>query len=269
MNLNNTVSVMRDAAKDAGEYIFKRVGRIKRLDYKGDVKNLVTDVDKGAERIIIKLLKKSFPEYGFLAEESGLTESKSDYRWVIDPLDGTTNFAHGFPHFSVSIALEHKGKIIAGTVYDPVKDEMFYAYKGGGAYLNKKRITVSKEKMFAKSLLATGFAYDIRTHAKYTAELLVNLLLNAQELRRAGSAALDLSYIACGRFEGYWERGLSPWDTAAGFIIVEEAGGKVTNFNNRKYDPYQKQILATNGKIHKQMLKIINNKSPKSGIHNL
>ncbi|MFC1567049.1 inositol monophosphatase family protein [bacterium] len=257
MNKNKILKVMKEAAKDAGYYIRKNYGKIKKLDYKGSARNLVTNVDKRSEQIVVKHLKKAFSNFDILAEESGLDDKKSDYKWIIDPLDGTTNFAHSFPHFSVSIALEYKKQIVAGVVYDVMRDEMFYAFRGYGAYLNKKKIRVSNEKSLAKSLLATGFAYDIRKYAKQTVKVISKFLIKAQEIRRAGSAALDLCYIACGRFEGYWERGLAPWDTAAGYIIVEEAGGKVTDFCGNKFDYYGKQVLASNKNIHSEMIKIL------------
>lgn len=247
-----------EAALIGGKIIKKNLGKIKKIAYKGSLSNVVTNVDKASEKAIIKHLKKVFPDYVVLAEESGGITTGCPYRWVIDPLDGTNNFAHNFPFFCVSIALEKDCLPILGVVYDPLRDELFYAQKNGGAYLNKKRISVSSVGQIEKSLIATGFAYNriIKTDAQ-NIDNFVRILAVSQGIRRAGSAALDLSYVACGRFDGFWELGLSPWDTAAGMVIVTEAGGKITRISGEKYSHYDRDVLASNGKIHRQLLKLL------------
>lgn len=245
-----------EAAKKSGELIKRRVGRIKTIDYKGAI-DLVTDVDKASELLIKKHLFNKFPKHLFLGEESGGEREGCAYRWVVDPIDGTTNFAHGFPYFSISIALEIDCQPAVGVVYDPMHDELFYAIKGGGAYLNKKKIKVSAIKDLKKSLLCTGFAYEIKDAKDSNVEHFVDFLMTSQAIRRMGSAALDLCYVACGRFDGFWEIGLKPWDTAAAILIVTEAGGKLSKFSGSKYSHYDQEILATNGLLHSQMSKIL------------
>lgn len=247
-----------EAAVKAGQFIRSRLGKSKIIGYKGEI-NLVTDVDKESENIIIKHLKATFPHYHFLAEEKGGKARGCDYRWVIDPLDGTTNFAHGFPFFCVSIALEKECKSILGVVYDPMREELFHAEKGKGAFLNNKRIHVSRTPRLKNSLLATGFAYGFKKARRSNLENFLSFMLNARAIRRAGSAALDLCYVACGRFDGFWELNLHPWDTAAASLIVKEAKGKVSKFNSQHYSHYDKEILASNGKVHSQMIKILRN----------
>jgi len=252
------IKIAKKAALKAGSYILKRLGKIREVRYKGEI-NVVTDVDKKAERIIINAISSSFPSHTFLAEENTQASSNksSDFKWIIDPLDGTTNFLHSFPVFCVSIALEHKGEIILGVVYDPSQDELFYAEKNKGAFLNNKRIRVSKVKQLKKALLATGFAYNVGRARNNNIDNFVNFIKNSQAIRRAGSAAIDLCYVACGRFDGFWELYLKPWDTAAGVLIVEEAGGKITKLDGLKYSVYAAEILASNSKIHSKMLKIL------------
>lgn len=257
------------AAKKSGALIRSRVGKIKTINYKGAI-DLVTDVDKASEQLIKAHLYKKFPQHLFLGEEGstmgapvkdclpvGALAKAGGYRWIVDPIDGTTNFAHGFPYFSVSIALEKDCQPVVGVVYDPMHDELFYATKGGGAFLNKKKIKVSQTKEMKKSLLCTGFAYEIKDARDSNVEHFVDFLMTAQAIRRMGSAALDLCYVACGRFDGFWEIGLKPWDTAAAILVVTEAGGKLSKFNGSKYSHYDQEILATNGLIHKQMNNIL------------
>lgn len=253
------IKTAKEAAVEAGKYMIKRLGHFGEIKYKkNNTINLVTEVDKKSEEIIIKYIKNNFPEHGFLAEESGAGFGrKAEYKWIIDPIDGTTNYAHSLGIFCASIALEKDGKVIAGVVYDPSRDELFHSEFDKGAYLNDRRIYVSKVSDIARSLLVTGFAYNIK-EANYTnIENFRNFLLVSQAVRRTGSAAIDLCYVACGRFDGFWEFGLNPWDTAAASLIAEEAGARLTNFKGEPYSIYKKQILASNGKIHKQMLKIL------------
>lgn len=251
--------VLTKACYKAGAYIKSNMGKIKTIEYKS-VSNLVTNVDKGSEKIIISIIKNHFPTHSILAEESGKNDMcDSEYRWVIDPVDATTNFAHGFPFFCVSIGLEHNGEIVMGGVYDPIRDELFFAQKNKGAYLNKKRIFVSKRRKIEDSLLATGFSYNPKQRL-VNLDFFTSFLKKAQAIRRAGSAALDLCYVACGRFDGFWEIALCPWDTAAGILIIEEANGKVSDFEGNKFSIYGKRIVASNGLIHKSMLDILNSK---------
>jgi myo-inositol-1(or 4)-monophosphatase len=244
------------AALKGGEIVQKCKGRIKRVGYKGVV-NLVTEADRLSEDAIIKIIRKDFPEHNILTEESKRYEKELDYKWIIDPLDGTTNYAHRFPVYCISIALEKEGEIILGVVYNPVLDELFVTEKNKGAFLNGRRIHVSAQRDLSKSLLATGFPYDIRESKVNNLDHFENFALRAQAIRRAGAAALDLCYLAKGIFDGFWELKLSPWDTAAGSLMVKEAGGKVTDFSGKRFSIYQKNILATNGKIHNQMMNVL------------
>jgi myo-inositol-1(or 4)-monophosphatase len=235
----------------AGRFIKSSVGKVAEISHKGR-DNIVTDVDKKAEAMIIKDILAAFPGHSILSEESEPRSGLAPYTWIIDPLDGTTNFAHAFPFFCVSIALEKSGRVVLGVVYDPIREELFFAEKGRGAYLNGKKIHVSKVKKLIDSFLATGFSYGIKRKDR-NISYFRELLTRTQAIRRAGSAALDLCYVACGRFDGFWEMDLHPWDSAAGMLIVEEAGGKVTRFDRSPYSPYDKNILATNGHIHNKM----------------
>lgn len=243
-------------AQDAGRLLRDRVGTKIDVAHKGAI-NIVTDVDLASERLIREAIATQYPRHQVLAEEGGLAESPSEYRWVIDPLDGTTNFAHGYPVFCVSIALEHQGETILGVVYDPMRDELFTAERGGGAALNNRPIRVSSTDSLMQSLLSTGFPYDIRTSTLTNLDHWANFAMNAQALRRDGAAALDLSYVACGRYDGFWELNLSPWDMAAGALIVTEAGGRVSDFSGGEFSSYKPEIIASNGLIHNRMVEVI------------
>jgi myo-inositol-1(or 4)-monophosphatase len=247
-------------AKDAGRLLRDRLGTNIQVGHKGAI-NIVTDVDLASERLIREAIATYYPRHEILAEEGGLAESRSDYRWIVDPLDGTTNYAHGYPVFCVSIALEHKGEVILGVVYDPMRDELFTAERGGGAALNNRPVRVSSTDDLMQSLLSTGFPYDIRTSTWTNLDHWSNFAMNAQALRRDGSAALDLCYVACGRFDGFWELNLSPWDTAAGALVVEESGGRVSDFEGNAFSNYGPQILASNGLIHQRMIEVLAIKS--------
>ncbi|MFH1847257.1 MAG: inositol monophosphatase family protein [Candidatus Omnitrophota bacterium] len=241
------------AAKQAGDYALKHVGKIRQIEHKSGENNLVTDVDKSCERAIVEAIKKEFPNHSILAEEGSGRETESPIKWIIDPLDGTTNYAHGFPFFCVSIAVAFGDKVMIGIVYDPSKKEFFSAEQGKGAFLNKKRIFVSKLRSVKESLIATGFAYDEQGKIANIGHF-EKMLKNAQAIRRAGSAAIDLCYVAAGRFDGFWELGLSPWDTAAGQLILIEAGGTITMLDGEPFDVFKKELVASNGVIHKEML---------------
>jgi len=250
------IDVAIECALKAGDYARKRKGNIKKISFKGEI-NLVTDVDKKCEGIIVNTIKNYFPSHNILSEESYSEINTSGYRWIIDPLDGTTNYAHGLPIYSISIALEQNDELFLGVVYQPEYREMFRAEKGKGAFLNKKRIYVSHIKELKKSLLVTGFAYNIRRAMRNNIDHFERFLKASQAVRRLGSAALDLCYVACGRFEGFWEMNLHPWDSAAGKLIVEEAGGKVSKFDGSPFTPFTKEILATNSIVHSEMIRVL------------
>ncbi len=247
-----------DAALEAGRFLKMNVGKIKQIEHKqGEERNLVTEIDKKAEQLIIEKIKGRYPHHDFLAEESGSHKTVSDYKWIIDPLDGTTNFTHELPIFCTSIALEYKGEMLLGAIYDPSSDELFTAEKNKGAYLNNHRIHVSQTTRLIESLIVTGFPYDIKTNPDNALQHFSNVVMESQGVRRLGSAALDLSYVACGRFDGFWEVTLNPWDMAAGILFVQEAGGKFTNFKGFPSDIYTPNVLATNGHIHNQLVEVL------------
>jgi len=250
------LNVAIEAARTAGKILKQYSGKAREIQLKdGESKNLVTEIDKKSEEQIISILRRHYPHHEILAEESGRQEgASSEYRWIIDPLDGTTNFTHGFPVFCVSIALEVRKEIMLGVIYDPNFDELFTAEKGNGACLNGKQIRVSSISSLRKSLLVTGFPYNINQNPNHAIERFVKFLMNAQAVRRMGSAAIDLAYVAAGRYEGFWEVDLNPWDMAAGILLVTEAGGTVSNFAGEKFSIYEKEILASNGCVHNEMI---------------
>jgi myo-inositol-1(or 4)-monophosphatase len=246
------------SAKDAGSILLRQARDGFLIQYKAAV-NLVTDADRAAEDAIVNAIRRSFPDHRVLAEERGAVDpGESPYQWVIDPLDGTTNFAHGFPFYAVSIALEYAGQCVLGTVFDPVRNELFTAERGAGAFLNGQRIRVSGVENLDRSLLVTGFAYDIRDNPNNNLDHFARLSLRAQGVRRTGSAALDLCYVATGRFDGFWEVKLKPWDMAAGLVILEEGGGLVTSFQKHTFSIYGQELVATNGLIHDELLFFLN-----------
>ena len=245
-----------EIAREAGIFLKNRLTSVHTIDYKGEI-NLVTEVDKISEEMITSRINTLFPDHDILSEEFTHIERGSDFRWIIDPLDGTTNYAHGYPIFCVSIALERLDTMIVGIIYDPMLDEMFVAAKGKGAFLNGKEIHVSNTRGIIKSLLATGFPYDIREDSDNNLNYFNEMILKAQAIRRAGSAALDLAYVAAGRFDGFWELKLNPWDIAAGWLLVEEAGGIVTDMGGNNYFLESPSILASNGRIHQEMIDVL------------
>lgn len=249
-------SIALDLAKASGQMLMDGLGRVKDIGHKGEI-DLVTEADRRSEELIVGRLRGTFPDHSIIAEEGG-GDGGSEYLWLVDPLDGTTNYAHGFPWFSISIALLRGGEPILGVIYNPVLDELFWAEKGGGAWLNGERIVVSRISELSYSFLATGFPYDIRESEVNNLDHFSHFALKALAIRRAGSAALDLAYLACGRFDGFWELKLHSWDVAAGFLLVREAGGRVTDFKGDFFDPFGKEILASNGRIHSQMLDVLN-----------
>ncbi|RPD40671.1 inositol monophosphatase family protein [Chitinophaga barathri] len=227
------------------------------VSHKSSVNDLVTEADKKAEAAIIQTIQADFPDHQILSEEIGAITTSSTIKWIIDPIDGTVNFAHGIPICCVSVGVEQDGEMILGAVYNPLMNELFFAQKGFGATLNDKRISVSTKTNMANACLVTGFAYQYESTAN-PLDVLQRFIRQGLPVRRLGSAAIDLCWVACGRFDGFWEHHLNAWDSAAGFLIVQEAGGKVTDFSGKTYSPYQKQILATNGHIHNDLLKEIN-----------
>ncbi len=247
-------------ARKAGELLRENLGRVESIEYKGAV-DLVTDVDRKSETLIVDFIRERFPDHDILTEEGQDKTEGSSYRWIIDPLDGTTNYAHGYPVFCVSIGFEEEGELRLGVVYDPMLEELFVAEKDGGAYLNDRRIGVSATPTLDRSLLATGFPYDLRTSRENNLDHFSNFALRAQAIRRAGSAALDMCYVGCGRFDGFWELKLKPWDVAAGSLVVREAGGRLTDFDNSQFSIYGYEVIASNGLIHREMVEVVNLKT--------
>ncbi|MBV9957716.1 MAG: inositol monophosphatase [Acidobacteria bacterium] len=245
-------------ARDAGQILLERFGRAIQITNKGVI-DLVTEADVAAERLIVERIRSYHPRHSILAEESGETRTASgdgEWRWIVDPLDGTTNYAHGYPCFCVSVALERAGVLQIGVIYDPTRDELFAAERGEGATLNGRRIRVTETQELNRSLLCTGFPYDVRERGDF-ARHFHNFIMHAQGVRRDGSAALDLAYVACGRFDGFWEEGLNPWDVAAGVLLIEEAGGRVSRYDGGPFDIHTPPILSSNGLIHDEMMRVL------------
>jgi len=245
-------------SKRAGSLIKKGFGKTFSIEYKSNESNLVTEIDRASESLITEFIKAKYPAHSILAEEGGGVNNDSEYLWVIDPLDGTTNFAYGLPIFSVSIGIQKNGVTIAGVVYDVMRDILYSAELGKGAFANSKKIKVSNEKKLEHSLLVTGFPYNVAENPEGAFEKFTSLTKKARGIRRLGSAAIDFCYLASGVFDGFWEVYLHPWDICAGKLIAEEAGGLVTDFNGNPMDIYSKKILATNGRIHDQIVKVMN-----------
>jgi myo-inositol-1(or 4)-monophosphatase len=252
---NTYLRAAQDAARRAGTMLRENVDQANRVYFKGEV-NLVTDCDNLAQKMIVEDLGGLFPEHDILAEEGLSREKGSAFQWIIDPLDGTTNYAHHFPVFCVSIGLKFEEEVRMGVVYDPSREEMFRAVKGQGAFLNDKPIRVSPTAELGRGLLATGFPYDIRQSRDNIVHFL-DFIVTAQAVRRCGSAALDLCYVACGRFDGFWEKKLHPWDVAAGGLVIREAGGTTTDFLGQPMLSTCRDVLASNGLIHAQMLAVL------------
>jgi len=248
-------------ARDAGSILADRMGRALQVSNKGDI-DLVTEADLASEKLIIERIKSHYPRHAILAEESGATEviypvkGETEWRWIVDPLDGTTNYAHGYPCFCVSIALERAGSIEIGVIYDPTRDEVFAAERGQGATLNDRRIQVSTVDDLNAAMLCTGFPYNVRERPDFARDF-AKFTMQAQAVRRDGSAAIDLAYLACGRFDGFWEDGLNAWDIAAGVALIKEAGGRVTDFNDGPLDIFTPKVLASNGLIHEKMMRVL------------
>ncbi len=247
------IPVMSEIAREAGALLMGYFERRVKVEYKGDV-DLVTEADRASEKLIAERIQQRWPGHDVFGEEGTRTATGSDYRWYIDPLDGTTNFAHGFPVFCVSLGLERKGERIAGVLFDPTRNELFSAEKGGGAFLNGERIRVSRIAALEESLVATGFPSHKR-HKNPNIHFYHQITLRTHGVRRAGSAALDLASVASGRVDGFWEFNLNPWDTAAGTLLVEEAGGRVTRFDGTPFRMDSREVLASNGLIHQALMR--------------
>lgn len=251
-------------ARDAGRILADRLGRALQISNKGDI-DLVTESDLASEKLIIERIRSHYPRHAILAEESGEAivagETQSEWKWIIDPLDGTTNYLHGYPCFCVSIGVERAGRIELGVIYDPSRDELFAAERGQGATLNDRRIRVSAVEDLNRAMLCTGFPYDVRERPHF-ARHFSNFTMEAQAVRRDGSAAIDLAYVACGRFDGFWEDGLNAWDVAAGVLLIEEAGGMVSDFRGTALDIYTPQVLVSNGLIHEAMMRVLQRPTP-------
>jgi myo-inositol-1(or 4)-monophosphatase len=243
-----------EIAREAGALLANYYERRIPFELKGEF-DLVTEADRASERLVIERLRSHFPAHGILAEEGGGHDSPSEYRWYVDPLDGTTNFAHGYPAFNVTLALERAGDMIAGVVYDPIRQEMFTAERGSGAYLNNRRVHVSNVQRLQDSLVCTGFPSRKR-HLSINVHFYHQLGMATHGVRRSGSAAIDLAYVSCGRLDGFWEFGLNPWDMAAGRLLVEEAGGRVSDMEGQTHSFAAPHLLVDNGKIHEQMIEI-------------
>lgn len=253
------LKIAQDAALLAGETLKKGFGTDFRISSKDTLNNLVTEYDLKSESIIINFIKEKNQNHTFLAEESGSSGKASPgvIRWVIDPIDGTVNFARGIPLFSISIAAELDGDILCGVIYNPISGELFTAYKGGGAYFNGKRMHVSNVDSISTSLLVTGFPYDVNKNPYHTLELFTKVVSQGIPVRRLGSAALDLAYVAKGSFDGFWEVGLKPWDVAAGILLVKEAGGEISQFFSKEYSLFDDTLLATNSLVHNEITNIL------------
>lgn len=253
------LKLANQTALKAGKLLLEGFGTAFKIDNKAGRNNLVTEYDTRAEKLIIDSILAEYPNHSILAEESGYTPADTEYRWIIDPLDGTVNFAHNLPVFSVSIALEKNGEIICGSVYNPILDELYSAELGKGATRNGEKISVSNQNDIQSSFLVTGFPYNISENPKGAINHFVKIVGSGIPVRRLGSAALDLAYVACGRFDGFWEVFLHPWDVAAGMLIVREAGGKLTHYSGEEYSHTGETMVASNGKIHADILGLLDN----------
>jgi myo-inositol-1(or 4)-monophosphatase len=254
--MNSYVEVSMEIAREAGALLATYFDRNIAYEYKA-AHDLITAADRASETLVVERLRSYFPTHAIVGEETGAYGGASEYRWYVDPLDGTTNFAHGFPVFNVTLALERAGELIAGVIYDPTRQEMFAAERGAGAWLNHRRIRVSRVEKIEESLLATGFP-NWRRHRDINVHFFHQAAMLSHGVRRAGAAALDLAYVACGRLDGYWEFGLNPWDVAAGVLLTREAGGAVTTMRGAPFDLRSPHILATNGRIHGEMETLFN-----------
>lgn len=255
-NLQQYLDAAVEAARIAGTYQRSRFASSLDVELKGD-KDLVTEVDKESERLIVGHLRSLFPDHNVIAEEGDYPQNSSAFRWIIDPVDGTTNYAHSFPWFCSSIGLQQDGELVVAVIYNPIHDELFTATKGGGAFLNGRRLSVSNSAPLKSTLLGTGFPYDCASDPANNFDSFIAFQKAAHGIRRAGAAALDLACVAAGRLDGFWELKLKPWDVAAGVLLVLEAGGIVTTFDGSAYDVFNDRIVASNGLIHDEMITML------------
>ncbi len=262
--LKTYLRVAMRACRAAGRLQMASFGKLQKVEHKGEI-DLVTDVDRQSEEKIVGILARAFPSHGILAEESPPSSGESGYLWVVDPLDGTTNYSRGFPFFCVSIALALRGRVLAAAVFNPVLGELFTARLGGGAFLNGRKMRVSRQGRLDEGFLATGFPYDIRRSRKNNLDHFARFAVRCLAIRRAGAAALDLAYVAAGKFDGYWELKLKPWDLAAGALLVQEAGGRATTTGGNTWRLKQGDIVASNGLVHDQMLALLNSRGAVGG----
>ena len=244
-------------AREAGSLQRERFAEPRQIETKSSAIDLVTDVDRASDQLVIEYISSHRPDDEILIEETGTHQGRSGVRWIVDPLDGTTNYAHGFPHYAVSIAIEHEAVTKLAVIYDPMKDELFTAQRDSGASLNGKPIAVSETKQLERALLATGFAYDVHQAEVDNLEYFARFIKRAQAVRRAGSAALDLAYVACGRFDGFWELELHPWDVAAGLLLVAEAGGRSSDLEGGPVPASGNRCVASNGHLHDTLLEVL------------
>ncbi len=252
------IETAKEAALTAGDILLENFRKVSKNEIRKKARNdFLSYVDETSEKKIISIIKQTFPQHSILAEETGKSENESDYQWIIDPLDGTTNYLAGIPIFAVSIGLRYKDELILGVINDPVHKELFWAEKGKGAFINDKKINVNSAKTLEESLLATGFPFKVKHLLPEYIKAWQNTFLPSIGMRRMGAAAIDLAYVAAGRFDGFWEIGLSPWDVAAGAVIIREAGGAVSDFWNNDRFLNIGYIVADNGNIHKELLDII------------
>jgi myo-inositol-1(or 4)-monophosphatase len=256
--MKEIVEFAQNLALRAGKLLAEKLSQQHQIYYKGTI-DLVTEADKMSEELILAEIGCRYPDHGILSEESKEKNKQAPLRWIIDPLDGTTNYAHGFPFFCVSIALEKEGTVVLGVIYDPTREDLFTASLRGGAYLNGRKLQVSSVNDLSRSLLATGFPYDIRESQENNLNYFNMMVKKAQAIRRAGAAALDLAYLAAGRFDGFWELKLKPWDTAVGCLMVTEAGGIISDMAGEKWNRYSPGLVASNGLIQGQMMDVLNN----------
>ncbi|MBL7685124.1 MAG: inositol monophosphatase [Deltaproteobacteria bacterium] len=250
------LEIAKQASLISGEIQMSHLEKTREIDFKGEI-NIVTEVDKKCEAEIVSLIQKTYPHHDILAEEGSGVRRDSEYKWIIDPLDGTTNYAHRYPLFCTSIALEYRGEIVVGVVYEPNRKELFEAEKGSGAFCNGQKISVSKNAQLKNSLLCTGFAYNLAQTTNNNLDHFRKFLHQARGVRRDGVAAVDLCYVAMGRYDGFWELDLFPWDVAAGALMIREAGGVVSDFSGREFQIYSKELLASNRLLHPSMLQTL------------
>ena len=253
------------AARRAGRLLAGSIGRPSSVATKRGISDLVTNIDRTAEQVIYHILHRAYPDFGFFGEEHGRRRSASPYQWIVDPLDGTTNFVHGVPFFGVSIGLAHEGKLLVGVIFDPIRQQLFTAARGRGAFLNGKRLHVARHRTLASSLLSTGFSANFRRHPQPYARWFYALESRSQAVRRIGSTALCLAYVAAGWLDGFYERELWPWDIAAGLLLVEEAGGRVTNFQGHPVVLSEGRVVASNGHIHEEILRVLRGADGRAG----